>query len=59
MCVRLLHLALARRKALHTFLGHVGPVTALRFSADGRFLASGAEDTAVLVWDLNKLPAEK
>jgi WD40 repeat protein len=41
---------------LHTFLGHVGPVSALRFSPDGNFLASGAEDTSVLVWDLTKLP---
>jgi WD40 repeat protein len=42
-----------KRKHLHTFIGHAGPVTALRFSADGKHLASGAEDTSVLVWDLN------
>jgi WD40 repeat protein len=44
------------RKALHTFVGHAGPVSALRFSPDGRFLASGAQDTSVLVW---KLPGGK
>jgi WD40 repeat protein len=46
----------ARGKALHTFIGHVGPVTALRFTPDGNFLASGAQDTSVLLWDLSKLP---
>ena len=45
----------ATRKALHTFIGHAGPVTALRFNNDGTLLASGAQDTSVLVWDLSKL----
>src|SRR5207249_4103127 len=49
----------SQRKALHTFIGHAGPVTALRFSADGQLRASGAQDTSVLVWDLIKLAAEK
>src|SRR5262249_31997397 len=47
------------RKPLHTFIGHAGPVTALRFSADSQLLATGAEDTSVIVWDLIKLPEEK
>jgi WD40 repeat protein len=47
------------KKALHTFVGHAGPVTALRFTPDGQFLASGAQDTSVLVWDLSKLPDAK
>ena len=33
-------------KILHTFNGHLGPVTALRFSPDNKFLASGAQDSA-------------
>ncbi len=37
-----------QRKAQHTFFGHVGQVTALRFSPDGNSLASGAQDTSVL-----------
>jgi WD40 repeat protein len=40
------------KKMLHTFYGHVGPVSALRFSPDGKFLASGAQDTSVLLWEL-------
>ena len=36
-----------------------GPVSALRFTPDNRFLASGAQDTSVLVWDLNRIPREK
>jgi hypothetical protein len=50
---------LLRRKALHTFIGHAGPVTFLRFAPDGNLLASGAQDTSVLVWDLMKLPEGK
>jgi WD40 repeat protein len=45
-----------KRKALHTFVGHAGPVTALRFSADSKYLATGSEDTSVLLWDLSKMP---
>jgi WD40 repeat protein len=44
-------------KLLKTFIGHRGPVTAQRFSADGNFLATGAQDTSVLLWDLTK-PAD-
>ena len=40
---------------LKTFAGHRGPVTALRFTSDGHFLATGAQDTSVLLWDLTKL----
>jgi WD40 repeat protein len=39
-------------KPLHTFKGHTGMVSALRFSADGKQLASGSYDGTVLVWDL-------
>jgi WD40 repeat protein len=42
-------------KLLKTFTGHRGPVTALRFTPDGNFLATGAQDTSVLLWDLTRL----
>jgi WD40 repeat protein len=45
-----------KRTLLQTYIGHSGHVTALRFSADGKYLASGAEDTSVLLWDLSGLP---
>jgi hypothetical protein len=32
--------------------GHHGPITALAFSADGTRLASGSQDTTILVWDM-------
>jgi WD40 repeat protein len=42
-----------RGNKLHTFTGHSGPVTALTFSPDGKFLASGSEDTTILLWDMS------
>ena len=46
---------LKTRKALHTYAGHQGPLTALVFTPDGSALASGSQDTGVLLWDLAKL----
>jgi WD40 repeat protein len=37
---------------LTTFRGHQGRITALNFSADGRYLASGANDKLIGLWDL-------
>jgi|GEM_PF-1898445 len=48
-----------QKKKLHTFLGHRGPVTTLRFTSDGAFLASGSQDTSVLLWDLSKMAKDK
>ena len=36
--------------------GHRDSVTALAFSADGRLLASGSNDTTVLLWNWHDLP---
>jgi WD40 repeat protein len=50
---------LVARKPIQTFLGHRGPVTMLRYGPDGSTLASGAEDTSVILWDLLHRPNEK
>ena len=36
---------------LHTLSGHAGWVNSLAFNTDSRFLVSGAEDGAIIVWD--------
>ena len=42
-------------KPVRTFEGHLAPVTCLAWSPDGKRLASGSEDTTVLVWDVSGL----
>lgn len=42
------------KAATHTFMGHLGPINGLRFTADGKALATGSQDTSVLLWDLTK-----
>jgi WD40 repeat protein/tetratricopeptide (TPR) repeat protein len=41
--------------ALATLKGHVGAITTVRFSTDAKRLASGGEDRAARVWDLENL----
>ncbi|HKI32919.1 MAG TPA: PQQ-binding-like beta-propeller repeat protein [Gemmataceae bacterium] len=36
----------------HEFVGHDGPITALAFAADRKRMATGGNDTTVLLWDL-------
>jgi RNA polymerase sigma factor (sigma-70 family) len=47
--VRLLETATGKERL--RFTGHGGRVGALSFSPDGRRLASGSEDTTILIWD--------
>jgi WD40 repeat protein len=42
----------ASGKLRRQFKGHQRAITALEFSADGKTLASGSQDTTVLLWDL-------
>ncbi len=40
---------------VHVFRGHLGPVTSVVFSADGRLLASAGQDMTAVVWNLADL----
>jgi transcription initiation factor TFIID subunit 5 len=37
---------------MRVFTGHCGMVLSLAMSSDGRYMASGDEDGAILMWDL-------
>lgn len=46
-------------KPIRNYVGHVAPISALRFTPDGKYLKSGSQDTSVLLWDLSKVPKEQ
>src|SRR5262249_19136552 len=50
---------LATGKERHRCEGHLGPISKLAFSADGRILASASGDTSVLVWSVRGSPRQR
>jgi protein HIRA/HIR1 len=40
-------------KSLCTLAMHTGPVLVVRWAHSGRWLASGSDDTIVMIWDLD------
>ncbi len=40
---------------LRTLPGHEGMVVSVAFTPDGKFLVSGGDDRAVILWDLEKI----
>ena len=45
-------LEIGTRNEIAEFAGHEGKITALAFSPNGRFLASGSIDRTILIWRL-------
>ncbi|HEX4609922.1 MAG TPA: hypothetical protein VH092_17135, partial [Urbifossiella sp.] len=39
-------------RLLRSFTGHTGAVTVVAFGPDGKTLATGSDDTTVLLWDM-------
>jgi serine/threonine-protein kinase len=39
------------RGYIHALTGHTSPITAMEFSPDGKWLAAGAADGSVIIWD--------
>lgn len=52
-CVRIFDLANLDNPQVRQYTGHKASITVLKFSACGRFLASGGADALILMWDLS------
>ncbi|XP_023287778.1 NACHT domain- and WD repeat-containing protein 1 [Orussus abietinus] len=42
-------------RLVHTFRGHLGPISCLAITRQSQYLLTGSEDTSVIVWDLKEL----
>jgi len=56
---RVTYVRACRKGGADSFQGHAGPILCVAASQDGKFVATGGQDTRIVVWDTDPLKALK